>query len=62
MKKFIPLAVIASLAGGAAYYLKRNQTHVEKTIKALDEISDTAETTVLEFAQALHETSEEDGE
>ncbi|AMC93561.1 hypothetical protein AOC36_06055 [Erysipelothrix larvae] len=54
MKRILPLAVIAALAGGAAYYLKRNQVKVEETLKALDDISDTAETTVNEFASELN--------
>lgn len=53
MKKFIPLALIASALGATAVYLKRNQQHVDRTLKALDELSETAEDTIAELAQEV---------
>lgn len=56
MKKFLPLVIIGSAVGAAAYYLNaNNKKHVERTIDALDAISQEAENTVLDLANEVVE-------
>ncbi len=57
MKKFIPLAVLASAAGAAFVYLKNNQRVVDKTLAELDKLTETAEDTIADLASELNEDS-----
>ncbi|CAM4166590.1 hypothetical protein H9L01_06105 [Erysipelothrix inopinata] len=60
MKKLFPLAIIGAAVGAAAYYFdQNNKKHVEKTLNALDEISETAESTVKDLAQDLVDAPKE---
>lgn len=60
MKKFIPLAVLASAAGAAYVYLKNNQRVVDKTLEELDRLTESAEETIADLASEIDgETPEE---
>lgn len=58
MKKFIPLAIVAAAVGAAAAYLKNNQKHIDRTLQALDELSESAEETVVNLADGIQESVE----
>lgn len=58
MKKFIPLAILASAVGAAAVYLKNNKKAVDRTLDALDELSATAEETVDELSEVILDETE----
>lgn len=53
MKKFIPLAILASAAGAAYVYLKNNQRVVDKTLEELDKLTESAEETIADLADEL---------
>lgn len=58
MKKIFPLAIIGAAVGAVGYFLNHNnKSHIEKTLTSLDEISESAEETVSQFA---HELTNED--
>lgn len=60
MKKFIPLAILASAAGAAYVYLKNNQRVVDKTLDELDKLTESAEETIADLADELQgDTPEE---
>lgn len=60
MKKFIPLAILASAAGAAYVYLKNNQRVVDKTLDELDKLTESAEETIAHLADELQgDTPEE---
>lgn len=59
MKKLVPLAILASAVGAAAVYLRNNQKHVEKTLDALEELSESAEDTVASLSEDLFEEGTE---
>ena len=58
MKKLIPLAILASAIGAAAAYLRNNQKSVERTLNALEELSESAEETVASLSEDLNEESD----
>ncbi len=60
MKKFIPLAVLASAAGAAYVYLKNNQRVVDKTLDELDKLTESAEDTIADLAEELNGENQED--
>ncbi len=53
MKKFFLLAIFASAAGAAYVYLKNNKQVVERTLDELDKLTESAEETVADLAEAL---------
>ena len=55
MKKFLPLAILASAAGAAYVYLKNNQRIVDKTLDELDKLTESAEETIADLANELTE-------
>lgn len=59
MKKLVPLAILASAVGAAAVYLRNNQKSVEKTLEALEELSESAEETVASLSEDLLEEGAE---
>ncbi len=59
MKKLVPLAILASAVGAAAVYLRNNQKHVEKTLDALEELSESAEDTVASLSEDLFDEGTE---
>ncbi len=59
MKKFIPLAILASALGAAAVYIKNNKKAIDRTLEALDELSETAEETVVELSEVILENTED---
>jgi uncharacterized protein YoxC len=59
MKKLVPLAILASAVGAAAVYLRNNQKQVEKTLDALEELSESAEDTVASLSEDLFEEGTE---
>lgn len=51
MKKLLPLALLGTAIGAAAYYFnEKNKNEVARTIEALDEISASAQTAVEDLA------------
>lgn len=59
MKKFIPLALVAGAVSAATIYLKNNKKAIDRTLDALDELSETAEDTVVELSEEIFEEPEE---
>ncbi|NLC64382.1 MAG: hypothetical protein GX753_01775 [Erysipelothrix sp.] len=59
MKRIIPLAILASAVGAAAVYMRNNKKAVDRTLEALDELSETAEETVEELSEAILDGTEE---
>lgn len=61
MKKLFPLAVIGAAVGAAGFLInKKNKDHVEKTIVALDELSQEAGDAVNELAKHVSDLSLEE--
>lgn len=54
MKKFIPLAILASAAAAASVYLKNNKKVVDKTLDELDRLTESAEETIADLAEELN--------
>lgn len=59
MKKFIPLALVAGAVSAATIYLRNNKKTIDRTLEALDELSETAEETVVELSEEIFEDEEE---
>lgn len=55
MKKFIPLAILASAAAAAYVYVKNNQATVNKALEELDKLTNSAEDTIASLAEELSE-------
>lgn len=56
MKKLLPLALLGAAIGAAGYFVdKKNKEHVEETLDALDEISQSAEEAVEDLSKEVKE-------
>lgn len=60
MKKFIPLAILASAAGAVAVYFKNNKKVIDQTLDELDKLTEAAEDTIAVLAEDLTEEHLED--